>query len=214
LELQTSLSVLTNKTVSHPLTKVLKTQRKRRLELISAIVWQGEAAEKAAVTSQAEAVSLVVPLINKHLSTLSRENLKVIHQEVQNFLWEFKLNDVMVSAATTIGVKLFIDELKALEDSMAVNITTRRESKSPNRSVNKVELRNNIIDAFSRLLNSIELAKVEHAELDYMPMINELNEFLVIYQALIRNRTTRSKTAAQKTTTVTSSTTTTATAAN
>ena len=214
VELQTSLSVLTQKALSHPLTKVLKNQRKRRLELIRAIVLQGTAVEKAAVPSQADAVSMIVPLIYRHLSNLYRENLKVIDQEVQNFLAEFKRNDTLLNAAVTIGLKVFIDELKTLEDSMAVNIVARRESKSPGRSVNKVQLRSNIIDGFSRLLNSIELAKVEHPELDYMPLINELNEFLVTYQTLVKSRTTRTKTAAQKTTTAASSTTTTATAAN
>ena len=214
VELQTSLPVLTQKALSHPLSKVLKNQRKRRMELIRAILLQGAAVEKAAVPSQADAVSLILPLISRHLSNLFRENLKVVHQEVENFLAEFKQNDGLLTAAATIGVKLFIDELKALEDSMAVNVIARRESKSPGRSVNKVQLRLNIIDGFSRLLNSIELARVEHPELDYMPLINELNEFFVPYQALVRSRTTRNKTAAQKTTTAASSTTTTATAEN
>ena len=214
VELQTSLSVLTEKSVSHPLTKVLNAQRKRRKELISAIVMQGTAVEKAAVASQANAVSLIIPIINRHLSNLSRENLKVIHQEVSNFLSEFKTNDAMIAAATTMGVKVYIDELKALETTMAVNVTSRRESKSPVRSINKLQVKTNITDGLARLLNSIELVRVEHPEVDYMPLIDELNEFLAPYQVLVKSRATRTKNAAQKSTTAAMSATTSATATN
>jgi hypothetical protein len=47
------------------------------------------------------------------------------------------------------------------------------------------------------LVNSIELARVEHPTIDYVPLINELNVFLIPYQTMIRSRKTITKTAAK-----------------
>jgi hypothetical protein len=212
LELQSKLVLLTDKSISHPLTKVLNKQRKSRLKLVSAILMQGLAMEKAGVSSMAEAVKLIVPVIKMYFANLSRENQKVVHQEVNNFLLKLHENDALASAASTIGVTVYIDELKVITQSIDANINLRRESNSPRRIVNKALVKTEIIDSFNRLLNSIELARVEHPTLDYMPLISELNEFLVPYQSLVKSRNTLSKNAAKKATTVALSTTTTATA--
>ena len=69
-------------------------------------------------------------------------------------------------------------------------------------------LKTSIVTALTNLFKSIELARVEHPDVDYMPMINELNQLLVSYHSLIKNRITRSKNLAKKTTVASSSTTT------
>ena len=197
LVLQSKLPLLTEKTVSHPLTKVLKKQHKRMKELASSISMQGVAVEKAAVDSQSEAVELIIPAIRMHLLNLSRENTKASYQQVNNFLLKLDTNDDLVSAATVIGISASVDEIKSVVESIKVNKKKRRETKAPSKNVNKVQIKADIKDAFYRLLNSIELARVEHSTIDYAPLINELNVFLIPYQSMIRSRKTATKTAAK-----------------
>ena len=197
LVLQSRLPLLTEKTVSHPLTKVLRSQHKRMKELAASISMQAVAVEKAAVDSQSEAVELIVPEIRKHLLNLSRENTKVSYQQVNNFLLKLKTNVALVSAATVIGINASVDEIETVVESIDLNKKKRRESKAPSKSLNKAEIKAEIRDAFYRLVNSIELARVEHPTIDYVPLINELNVFLIPYQTMIRSRKTITKTAAK-----------------
>lgn len=201
LVLQSKLPLLTNKAVGHPLTTVLRNQHIRMKELAGSISMQGVAIEKAAVDSMSEAVKLIVPEIRMHLSNLSRENTKVSYQQVNNFIIKLNNNDNLVSAATAIGINVTVDEMKSVVESIKVNKRLRRESKAPGRDVNKVQIKAEMVDAFYRLINSIELARIEHPTIDYAPLINELNVFLIPYQAMVKSRKSQTKTAALKITT-------------
>ena len=72
-------------------------------------------------------------------------------------------------------------------------------------------IKKSAVKALNNLIVSIELGKIKHPELDYEPLINELNAFLGQYQSLDKTRRTISKKAAENKKTVASSTTTTAT---
>lgn len=192
------LTVLTEKRFAHPLTKVLQTQYKRRNELSSGIVLQALGAEKAGLPSQLNAVTVLVPVIKRHLLYLGRENTKEINQRIDNFLLEVNSSEILKSAATTLSLSSNMEELGTLQKAIAQNITSRNETKAPVRSINQKKLKADIIDALQRLINAIEVARVEHPTVDYSTLINELNEFFVPYQALIRGRSTRQQTANQK----------------
>jgi hypothetical protein len=71
------------------------------------------------------------------------------------------------------------------------------------------EVKTTLGSALTDLFNAITLAQKAHPELDYMPMVNEINVLLGSYQSKIKARMTRYKNA---TTTAASSTTTLATA--
>jgi hypothetical protein len=210
--LQKQLPLLSEKKGRHPLTSVLNMQRSKRKELIQAIGMQVQAKEKAALASQTGSVALLMPLIQQYFDSLSRENQKVIHQEVNDFLVKVHADAGLSQAAQDLGINVYIDELQTLQQGIAETLTARIEDQYPNRSVDKKQIKTNIIEAFQQLLSYIQLAAVEEYDKDYSALINELNEFLAPYQALVKSRISRSKKAAAKTTTVAPSLTTNATA--
>lgn len=212
LALQKQLPLLSEKRSSHPLTIVLKNQRFKRKKLIQAIVLQVQAKEKAALASQSGSVASIMPLIQIHFANLARANQKVVYQEVNDFFCKVQADGELTQAAQDLGINVYIDELQTLQQSIAETLTARIEDQYPNRSVDKKQIKANIIETFQQLLSFIQLAAVEDYEKKYSALINELNEFLAPYQALVKRRISLSKKAATKTTTVAPSLTTNATA--
>lgn len=212
LALQKQLPLLSEKRSSHPLTIVLKNQRFKRKKLIQAIVLQVQAKEKAALASQSGSVASIMPLIQIHFANLARANQKVVYQEVNDFFCKVQADGALTQAAQDLGINVYIDELQTLQQSIAETLTARIEDQYPNRSVDKKQIKANIIETFQQLLSFIQLAAVEDYEKKYSALINELNEFLAPYQALVKRRISLSKKAATKTTTVAPSLTTNATA--
>jgi len=68
----------------------------------------------------------------------------------KQLLVEVARNDALASAASTIGITIYVDELKVLMQSIENNMNLRRESNSPRRIVNKAQLKTEIIDSFDR----------------------------------------------------------------
>jgi hypothetical protein len=214
LEKYQQMYLLKQNPQKHPLTVEIKAQRLQRKKLIEAIVMQGTAVEKANVSSQRESALLILPLIEMHLASLRRKNQTTIHTGVIGFSSELKQNVELMTAAETIGIKVYANDLISVEDSIQSNMEIRNKSKSSRRIpwLQKVKVKEDVINAFQDLMYAIELARVENSEIDYLEMIAELNEFLVHFQAQMKSRITRNKSAAKKTKTVAMSTTTSATA--
>jgi hypothetical protein len=119
----------------------------------------------------------------------------------------------MNTALLDLGLSDYFAELKTCQQYLNQSQNHRREILSVRPLFNVQDAKTRIINAIDNLLNAIELARVENTELDYMPLINELNVLIISRQSLIRSRNTRSKNSvANKTTTVALSPTTTATA--
>jgi len=207
--------LLDSKQPPHPYSVELKKLRRRRLKLIEAIVKQAIAVETVDIDSQREAALLILPIIKLHLFELKRAVLYKFHTSVMNFCTALKQSTELMAAAETIGIKVYANDLLKLEESMAEGAAEMNSSKSKRRipALQKLSSRNDTINAFQNLIAAIELARISNLEIDYLPMIAELNNFLVPHQGEFKSRITRSKTAsAKKTMTAAMSTTTSATA--
>lgn len=207
--------LLDSKQVPHPFSVELKKLRKRRVKLIEAIVKQAISVETVDIDSQREAALLILPIVKLHLFELKRAVLYKIHKSVMDFSAELKQSTQLMAAAETIGIKVYASDLLKLEDSMVEGAKEMNSSNSKRRipALQKLSSRNDTINAYQNLITAIELARVSNLGIDYLPMIAELNNYLVPHQGEFKSRVTRSKTAvAKKTKTAAMSTTTSATA--
>lgn len=191
-----------------------KDQRKQRRNLIIAICRQVKAVQKANLAEQRSAVELLLPVVKMHLSALGRKGLPAIHDQVVLFTSKIKESEELKSAARETGVEAYVNKLKELEDSLSAQSQVQVEDNSKRRVITLQEnrIKEDVVSAFNRLITAIELAREEYPEVDYNPMIAQLNEFLAPYQGTIKARSTRSKNKATKQKTVAMSATTSATA--
>lgn len=181
--------------------------------MLSAILSQLTNIEKAGIAATATQAELVIPYLRSYLNGILAENSPGKSGKVNQMLAQLDKNVPVTDALSILGLTIYISELKACQQSINESESQRREALSGRGDFNTADARAKIAYAISNLLNAIKLAKVEHTDIDYMPLINELNVLLSSRQSIVKSRTTRSKnSAANKTTTVASSTTTTATA--
>ena len=213
LELKPLLDMLTVKYDGYPNLKEFVAQRKKRNKLLRAILKQLSAIENAELTSTAPQAALAVPYLRLYLNGITKVNASVKAGRVNQLLFNLKDNVAMTAALSGVGLTVYIDELRIYQQSVNQGDAFRRAIQSVRSDFNGIDAMAQIASAISNLLNVIELARIEHTDLDYMPLINELNVLLISKQSVIRSRNTRSKNSvANKITTVASSTTTTATA--
>lgn len=188
---------------------MINDERVQRMELIRAILLHMKAADKAAIISLTDARAKVNPWVENHLADLKTQNLKVINRKTGDFLREYDENTELASAATELGVHVYVDKLKMLQQSLKTNGALRTADNATKRSVDRQSNKKELILALKNFFSAIDLAQVEHTAIDYTPLINELGEFLVTYRTLVKSRGTRAKKSADnKATTAELSTTT------
>lgn len=213
LELRPLLDILTVRYDGYPNSKELLNQRSLRDKLLGAILSHKAAVEKARIASLVQPASLAVPFLQRYLNGILAENEPVKSGKVNQVLTNLKDNTELTTALENLGFTVYMNELKTCQLTINVAESQRRETLSLRGNFNTTDARAKIAFATSNLLNAIELAKVEHTDIDYMPLINELHVLLNSKQTIVKSRITRCKnSAAIKTMTVASSTTTTATA--
>lgn len=131
---------------------------------------------------------------------------------MKSFLAILSTNEEMQTAIKTLGIADYVEELIMVHERLENKTDKRREDNSVFRIQGRKELKSEMLCSLSNLLKAIELGKVQHADLDYMPLIAELSELFIPYRALGRSRATKSMNEAIKNETVATSTKTSATA--
>ena len=213
LELKPLLDILTLKYDGYPHSLELRNQRKLLNRLLSAILAQITAVEKGGIISSAQHAKLAVPFLKSYLKGITGNSPFVKTGKIDRLLSNLGNNTEMKAALEALGFTLLINELKVCYEKVNAFVDIRREALSGKSEFNTIEARAKIEFAIINLLNAINLAKVEHVDIDYMPLINELNVLLSSKRMIIKSRISRNNNSlAFKTTTVDSSSTTLSTA--
>ena len=212
LEKDAQIEVYKKSRVKHPLSEQITADRIRRDELVRVLKLQLSGINKVSLTSLSTEYALISPIIAMYLNDYQYNNLFVARNKINAFLAEFDKNDLLLEAAVKLGIGIYIDELRDLQKKLSSSEELRLEENSGFRNIDREQLRTDIFGALKNMFTSIELAKVQHADLNYDPLIAELNEFLAQFATIKKSGITRSKNDAQKKETAALSTTTTATA--
>ena len=110
------------------------------------------------------------------------------------------------------GMKVYFDELKVIQEKIILCQTTVVKFKSELPKEKTATIKKSAVKALNNLIESIELGKIKHPELDTTPLTNELESFLSEFRSLDKTRRTIAKKIAENKKTVASSPTTSATA--
>ena len=190
------LKSLQVKMSKHPKSIELKALRLKRRNLLVVITGKVRLLPKAQVDALNASTALVVPLLEKYLKNIVADKLNTQSEKINELLDELEGNVAMNAALATLGLKVYIDELKTLQATIEQTSDTQVETKSVNKqTIDARTVKAEVGEAVTDLLNIIEVAKKENKELDYTALINELNELLKPYQSDIKSRSTRNKNA-------------------
>ena len=190
-ELKPLFSILAVKYNGYPNSDEVKAQMKMRNNLLIAIRSHIVAIEKAGVPTTAQQARLAIPYLKSYLSGISSDSPIVKSGRVNQMLIGLTDNDEMNNAMTVLGLATYIDELKVYQQNVNQGESHRKEVLAIRPKFNNKNAKLRVITAIEHLLKAIDLAKVEHTDLDYMPLINELNVVLGNRRSVIRSRSTR-----------------------
>ena len=188
---------ITIKERSHPLTKELINLRIDRDKTLGAIGSLIIGFNKVKVPAIKEAADLALPFLNKFLNKIYQNTNFVKNKKIDLMLAELDGNVVLNSAMQTLGLSILLDDLKTNFQKIADKQKNRRKSKSETPRVISRKIILNCATAVTNLFRTIEINQLVELNVDYMPLVNELNEMLNEYKTLFTQR----KTLIQKTVT-------------
>ncbi len=197
----------------HPITKELLTLKANRDKTLGAILSLIQGYKKQQVPALADAVFIALPFLDRFLTKINRNSNFIKNKKIDLLFFELAGNQEVKAALQTLGFTVLLDDLKTNYQAILAKQKNRRESKSVTPRVKGRKIVVNATVAMNNLFRTIEINQLVEKNVDYLPLINELNEMLIEYKTLLTQRSTlMQKANSIKKETVASSSTTTATA--
>jgi len=178
---------------SHPETEHLAQVRKRCNNLMETIISQVKNIAKAKLDHQTEAITLVAPFVKRYLKPIVEADWMKKSDYLKEMFTHLAANAALQTAIDQLSLKAYFDELKSLFESQKDIIEARSESIRGRKKSNVQELNVLTKTALQELFVAIELAQIEHPDLDYSKLINGINEKLVYISAQAKSRSTLGK---------------------
>jgi len=177
----------------HPESKEIQALLIKRRDILSAMLGQTRKLMKANLSGQAAQLKLVSPFIESYWNNIRKLNENAIHARMKLMLADIDGTSDLKSALTFVGLAMHIDELRAIETSLYASKETRRKSKSEKRKIDSKHIKSYVGEAVTDVINAIEIARKAHTDVDYTPMIKEINDLFISYQSEIKAHSTRKK---------------------
>lgn len=192
LELQPQLEGLTLSYGKHPVSKDIRGLRKVRETFITAIQSQIISVETANLKEHESELRLMLPTLHRFFDDIKPKNEKDKSERIDQFLRVISSNETMNDALKTLGFDLLVAKL--LENSSAINelIHLRNEDISVRPKMQTEARKKQLAKAIYLLFHAIELARLENSDLNFQPLIDELNVWNTTYQTLAKSRRTQS----------------------
>ena len=175
---------------SHPITKELITLRSSRDKTLGAVLSLIQGYGKVQVSPLKEAASVALPFLDRFFKKIHRSTNFVKNQKINLMLEELDGNVELQTALSTLGFTVLLDELKTNYMAIVAKQTTRRKIKSETPKVFSNKIMKNATVAMNNVFKTIEISQLVEQNLDYKPLISELNEMLAEYKFILSQRKT------------------------
>ncbi len=179
---------------AHPLTERLEPVRQKRIWYATAISFQVRGLVKGYLNGTDNEIRVAKEAVNRYLLNLSSNNEEIINERVDQFLKETNTNAELQNAMEVLGFTAFIDDLSSANTQLLELLATRNASISKRSKgvlpVSSKAIRNGLSVLFVRITSATH----DNKELNYNPLISELNERMIRFNGLIKMRETILKT--------------------
>ena len=186
--LEPQLNNLEKRYGPHPITKKLNTLRESRIKHAVFIIAQVNFHVFDDLVDMRLEAEVVQPLVTRFLVNLRNYNDDIITENVDQFIRNIQESEKLTAAMTTLGMFKYIDKLQSVNIKLKELWKMRSNSISLRPNIYEPSLRKPIYGAIRNLINQINQAAFHHSELDYAPLIDELNFVLSFYRGKINSR--------------------------
>ncbi|MFZ4800319.1 MAG: DUF6261 family protein [Bacteroidia bacterium] len=149
--------------------------------------------QKAKMPGQLEWIRLVNPVLERYLSNSLNGTKKIKREYIGQLKIANEQDAVLHAAFVGLGLDVYINELNVIQGKIDLLIENRTEYLSNIPISNTKRMKNVAGKALKNLFSAIHLASLEHSDLDYNPMIIELNKLITLYKSEVKLRQTKQK---------------------
>ena len=166
--------------------------------------WKCYKAEKQAKIVLAEnyphtaSLELVAPLLDRYLGDVQKGNTKKRTGIILQLEKAIDENEPVRNAMQEIGLLEYKNQVRNVLNSADIIEKSKISYRASLPRKNTDAIRAKVKDAIKNLFSAIELESVKRVELDYNPLISELNEVITSYSSEIKTRNTIRKSAKLK----------------
>ena len=193
VELEPQIELLTYGYASHWLTPKINKLRRNRNAFTRGLLDRMRTIEDGEIEGMQQSIEIAKPTAIKYLLGLSRKREKTKVQIISQFLGLVENDEELAGAIEQLGLMSYIDNLKLVTREIAMLYYQRRESTSARPKAETLKHVADIKTAILNLFKQIEVAQLKHAELDYKPLIDELNHEMTDAKAGLRSRASYNK---------------------
>lgn len=127
--------------------------------------------------------------VDRHLRYLSKsKNRKIVNQKITQFIHEVKSNQALKEVMIEFDFMPIVERLElALTDVRAL-IAKRTQSDSEKPKKTAREMMEIVLSSLNDLFKEIELSQLRNPEIDYAPLIHELNSVTANFKQVVNLR--------------------------
>ena len=178
------IKLLTQPYGSHPITEKLTPARQNCLNYSRSIVYNMNLVVKENVSNQSDAILETKRVITRYLYKLDEcRTERLFIKRLGDFFDAVQDDTVVQDALEDFGLSKYINKLLIAFRSLSELLTQRAKSISERPLETTKDHSKTISKSLIDLIMQIEVAALKHTDLDYNPLINELNK--AIYDQII-----------------------------
>ena len=198
LEQKSNADLLVDPYGSHPLTSTLNELHAKRLNYASLIYSKLQYLDKPHFHEVLHLVKKTKPIVKYYLSYLGQKSRNAVLESIEAFFKYLKDEPEVEEALITLGLQPYMKELQQANDEHEETWLQRLTDISHRPEVNTVETKKEVQKAMRRFFDQVDSCQSIYKDLDYQPLISELNELLAKYSKMINTRAAINKRRARK----------------
>jgi len=193
VELQPQIDSLDRGYIAHPITKPLNVLRKQRAAYAQGIIDRMKFIENAMVSGMQDALKVAKPIVKQHLQHLWEYDEIMVYQNINSFFKILAENTKLQTAMKTLEMTSYLDNLQSLNQTIEEQYSERREDLSRREKGVTSKTLDAIKIALEYLFKEIDVATLKNKNLDYKPLIDEVNKEIAVIKAKLKARSSYNK---------------------
>jgi hypothetical protein len=174
----------------HPDTTELVKTRNKSMDLIKSILSLVKSMQRAKLQTQVNDLLPVETFVLQYLKPIVKADWSDRTFNLDKMFVALSSDSTLQDAVENLNMKPLFDELNTLMDNQKSIRESRSESLRRRRKINTKGVRATVTVALQELFAAIELAQIEHPEVDFAEMVNGINQCLDFYISQAKTRKT------------------------
>lgn len=174
-------------------TEELKKKKDKRTQAIRAILAQVRGMKQSNEVVPIPQLNVIFSFTKRFLKPIVKTNSKKQTDVLTEMFQAIDTDSSVQDAITALNLQALFDELGVLQDGFTQTVMQRSNVRAERTEVNTSNVRKNAEAALTDLLNEIDLMQKKHSELDYKPLIKNLNDAFTMYIVEVKKRSSTSQ---------------------